>query len=87
MPVNHAHPDPAIRPGGPQPSRRPWNTICPLTVTRNRPRQEPICRRASRVMRGDGLATEGLAEAYNIAQFLGRLEDGGSPGRDADSPR
>ena len=35
---------------------------------------------ASRVMRGDGLATEGLAEAYNIAQFLGRLEDGGSRG-------
>ena len=31
-------------------------------------------------MRGDGLATEGLAEAYNIAQFLGRLEDGGSRG-------
>jgi hypothetical protein len=35
---------------------------------------------ASRVMRGDGLATRGLAEAYNIAQFLGRLEDGGSRG-------
>jgi hypothetical protein len=31
-------------------------------------------------MRGDGLATRGLAEAYNIAQFLGRLEDGGSRG-------
>jgi hypothetical protein len=35
---------------------------------------------ASRVMRGDGLATAGLAEAYNIAQFLGRLQDGGSRG-------
>jgi hypothetical protein len=35
---------------------------------------------ASRVMRGDGLTTRGLAEAYNIAQFLGRLKDGGSRG-------
>ena len=38
---------------------------------------------ASGVMRGDGLATRGLAEAYNIAQFLGRLEDGGSRGAGA----
>ena len=37
MPANHAHPDPAIRPGGPQPSRRPWDAICPLTVTRDEP--------------------------------------------------
>ena len=37
---------------------------------------------AARVMAG-----EGLAEAYNIAQFLGRLEDGGSKGAMRVGPR
>ena len=37
---------------------------------------------AARVM-----AAEGLAEAYNIAQFLGRLEDGGSKGAMRVGPR
>jgi hypothetical protein len=37
--------------------------------------------------RGRVMAGEGLAEAYNVAQFLGRLEDGGSKGAMRVGPR